>query len=172
MFDELIFEKLVELHGSALYRYCLVGTSFDVHLADEVYNDSLVILFEKWDSLDKKKGIRTWLYRTADHLILRARRKKAKQLKKLSSFEDLTEAELGGKTDEYFALSTIPENSVDRIMEALPQELREAFKLRFLEKLSIREVAERVGLSYTALRMRLIKAEKLARQEISNIFNQ
>ena len=52
MFDELIFEKLVELHGSALYRYCLVEASFDVHLADEVYNDSLIILFEKWDSLD------------------------------------------------------------------------------------------------------------------------
>ena len=172
MFDEMEFEKLVELHGSALYRYCLVEASFDVHLADEVYNDSLIILFEKWDSLDKEKGIRTWLYRTADNLICRAKRKKAKEMKKLSSFEDLTEAALGGKEDEYFALDTIPENSLDQIIKALPPELREAFKLRFLEKLSISEVAERVGLSYTALRMRLIKAEKLAREEISNIFNQ
>ena len=172
MFDEMEFEKLVETHGSALYRYCLVGLNFDNHLADEVYNDCLLLLFEKWDKVDRSKGIRTWLYRSADNLIRRVLKRKGRDNKRFSSLDDLTEAQLDSVTDEYFSVKTIPPDSLGRIIKSLPLELREPFRLRFVEKLSLQETAQRMGMAYSTLRLRLAKAEELARKEISNIFNQ
>ncbi len=171
MVDDRTFEALVMQHSEALYRYCFLRVSCDAPLADEVFNDVLLTLYRKWDSLDKDKGIRTWLYKTANHCSARALRKKMRRESRTLSWEDLREQGMEtGMEDVYFDQNLPPQSYYPRLEQALPEEYREIFRLRFLQKLTLEEVAQRVGLAYSTLRLRLMKIEKLVRQEVERIF--
>lgn len=173
MVDDHAFEALVMQHAEALYRYCFLRVSCDGPLADEVYNDVLFILYRKWDSLKKEKGIRTWLYKTANHCSARALRKKMRRESRTVSMEEyLQEGSERAAEDVYFDSKEPPQAYFPRLEQALPREYREIFRLRFLQKLSLMEVAERVGLSYSTLRLRLVKIEALLRKEVERIFDE
>ena len=173
MVDERKFEALVKQHTEALYRYCYLRVSCDSHLADEVYNDVLLILYRKWAVLDKEKGIRTWLYKTANHCAARALRKKLRRIGQTLSWEELREHGVEPAVqDVYFDSKEPSEAYYPRLEQALPEEYREIFRQRFLQKRTLEEVARNVGLPYSTLRLRLMKIEKLVRREVERIFSE
>ena len=73
--------------------------------------------------------------------------------------------------DNYFSLDFSEEEYIEKIMNSLPDEYKEIFRLRYIDKRTISETASLVGIPYSSLYLRLTKIEKTVRKEIKKNFN-
>ena len=173
MVDLLKYENLVKTYTAPIYYYCYCKLSFNGPLAEETVSDVMRILFEKWDKLDVDDNIKVWLYRVADGCIKNNSRKYNRYYKKTASLEEQIENRVFDNTlhyDEYFSSDFSEEEYICRILASLPDEYKEIFRVRYIEKKTIKETADTVGLSYAALYLRLTKIEAIVKEEIKKYF--
>ncbi len=156
-----------------MYRYCLPRLGNDYTLTEETVNDIMTVLFEKWDTIDLEENIRAYLYRVADNCIRYTLRKHNKYYHHNESYEEALEnsrLDVGEQMDEYFCSEATDEEYMWRIRDALPEEYRELFVLRYVEKKTICDISRITGIPYSSLRLRLRKTEDCVRNEIKQIF--
>ena len=174
MVDIEKFESLVRKYQKSLFQYCYYRLKENKPLTEETFNDILTVLFQKWDTLDLDSNIRAWLYRVADNCIKH-------NLEKYNSFYDHNdsldshiERSLVHEMvfDEYFSDPNIDEEEyIYIIRDKLPQEYQAIFTYRYIEKKTITETAELVGIPYSSLRLRLKKMDVIIRAEIKKLLN-
>ena len=81
----------------------------------------------------------------------------------VSSLDELLDAGWEGPADEKAVhLSTRPEEQVKRILQALPEHYREVLTCRFLLNFSIRDTAQRMGLTEANVKVLQFRALKRA----------
>ena len=173
MFDESEYERIVREYAKALYRYCLARTH-DKELAEETLNDVFEVLFVKWDSLNVGDNIRAYLYRVADNCIKHNLQKKKRYYEKTESFVELVEKGILTDKyveDDYFGSPDMTESRITQIHEALDEESKLLFKYRYIEKLTLNEVSQKLGVPYSTLRYRLFKLEEQIKNIVSNFFD-
>jgi RNA polymerase sigma-70 factor (ECF subfamily) len=112
---------------------------------------------------DRRSSFRTWLFAiTANHIRDLLRRKK--QLR------------LDPSTEDSLPVLTLPEHPLflredrDRVLGALdrlPFDLKIVVTLQFQQDLSYREIAETLGISVNAVRIRIYRALAALRKELS-----
>lgn len=169
MFDEKEFENIVKRHHKSIYSYCLSKLNFDDYYADEVTNDVFNLLFEKWDELDLENNVLAWLYRVADNYI------KKHWTKQHKNREESLEAALeSGKLENNDLFYTTIESDVDinvekeleKIAHELPEELKQLFIYRIINKKTFAEICSITGLPYTTVNNRVEKAKKKVKKII------
>lgn len=64
-----VIDSIIAEHYKPILKYCSKHLHDDVHAAEDCTQEIFLILYEKVNSLDMKKDIRPWLYRTASHVI-------------------------------------------------------------------------------------------------------
>jgi RNA polymerase sigma-70 factor, ECF subfamily len=162
------FTDLVSPHAPRLQRLArrLTRSHED---AEDVCQESLLKAFTKLDQFDGSKMEReafcAWLMRiTANCAIDFLRRKKAGRLIPLEECDPVANeshkrnASSWGENPETRCTREEQLRMVAEIMAELPAELRNVCLLRNMMELSTKEVAERLGISSTAVRMRLFRA--------------
>ena len=168
------YERIVRKFSVPLFKYCYYRLKGDIELTEETVDDIFHLLYRKWDTLDTDGNVRAWLYRVADREIMSHRKRAGRYYE---HNESLDQAIDDGKTDnlrhydEYFADHTPEEEHMARVREALPEEFRKIFSLRFMEKRTLDDTAAELGIPYSTLRLRISKLERLIKAEIKNIFN-
>ena len=172
MFDLKEYEAVVNKYGTALYKYCLARLSLNKELCDEVYNDLLLVLYKKWDDLDKSRELGAWLYRCADRLISKARSQRAKYQSKLLSPDDCPELETQSTLDRYFSPKTSTSQQLEELCQRLSPEEERLFRLRYMEKATLESISSATGISYSTLRLRLSKLEKRIRSIVGELFEE
>jgi RNA polymerase sigma-70 factor, ECF subfamily len=165
--DGEAFTDLVSPHAPRLQRLArrLTRSHED---AEDVCQESLLKAFTKLDQFDgslERAAFCAWLMRiTANCAIDFLRRKKASRLIPLEECDPVQqEAQMkkpGGWAENPETQCTREEQlrMVAEILAELPAELRNVCLLRNMMELSTKEVAERLGISSTAVRMRLFRA--------------
>lgn len=175
MVDINEYERIVRQYRKALFRYCYYRLNEDINLTEETFDDIIHVLYKKWDSLDFQRDIRSWLFSVADIEIKQAlRRYKRYYTYNLSLDESLENGDLSHIEcyDEYFKDDTMQtEEYVDIIKEKLPDDFKDIFNYRYIEKKTLTETSELTGIPYSTLRLRLAKLEKTVKNYISKIFN-
>ena len=152
-------EKAAEQYYLLIYKYCHLKLQSNESDTYDITNEVFVVLCEKWDNL-KKENIKAWLYRTADNLLKEFFRKHKKITNELKYIEDL---------DDYTANSLIYEQSFeniseydietykDEVLDELSDKEKELFDMFFSEKLSYRDICERLYISKENLKKRLYR---------------
>lgn len=174
MVDIEKYNKIVRKYTQPLYKYCYKRLHKDKQLAEDTVIDIMDVLRQKWDKLDIGENIRAWLYRVADNCIKHSLRKYDDFYSNNTSLEEKLEnhpVEGIQCYDEYFSDENSEEEYIKRIIAALPDEYKEIFRLRYIEKKTIKETAELVKMPYTSVHLRLTKIEPLVREEIRKIFH-
>ncbi len=175
MVDITEYERVVREYRAPLFKYCFYRLRDNLELTEETVDDVLHVLYRKWDSIDPDGNVRAWLYRVAD-LEIKSHLKKYERYYKYN--ESLEEALEEGKSrelqhfDEYFADNTPEEIYMEELRLRLPEEDREIFTLRFIEKRTIEEASRSIGMPYSTLRLRISRLERLVRAEIKKIFDE
>lgn len=175
MIDLIKYEDLVRKHTQPLYKYCYCKLNFNKELADETVNDVMRTLFEKWDKLNIDDSIRAWLYRVADNYIKHNLKRHYRYYSQNDSLEETMENRGLDDVryyDEYFCDDLSDEKYIERIIASLPDEYKEIFRLRYIEKKTISETSKIVGIPYSSLHLRLTKIEAAVKKEIKKNFNQ
>lgn len=162
--DGRAFEKLIELFQARIFRmiYYRTGSRMD---AEDLTQDIFLQAYSKLASLREVERFQSWLFSIAMNRLRDFRRKKMI----LSLFGSL-ENDSDGKTweprghNEQTALDALLQEEfwsrVRRLTERFSRWEREVFLLRFLDYLSIKEIAQVLNKSESAVKTHLYRALK------------
>lgn len=175
MFDLHEFEKIADKYRKSLFKYCYYRLNNDTTLTEETLNDIFMVLYRKWDELDLNKNIRAYLYRVADNCIKHNMESNNKYYSNVIPMDEAVEKhglDDVGYFDDYFQEMDEHDTQeyICRIKALLPVEYQEIYDYRYIQKKTLTEISEIIGLPYSTLRLRLSKLEPLIRDEIKKIF--
>lgn len=175
------FNEILERYEKEIFNYCFQRLSHNKFLAEEVFDDVFMTLFNKWDQLTIGDSIRAYLYRTADVLVKERLRKESRYYRFNSSLEETEEdnpQKQQSTTDTYSQIdisSTNPDDFLESpymqdFKRSLPPQDRLLYELRIEKRMTLMKIAEHTGLPYSTARLRLIEIEEKVKEKIREIF--
>lgn len=147
------FEKAYLNYADKIYRF-LYWQTRDQALAEDLTGEAFSRAWRRWDSY-RGGSMQAWLFQIARNLLIDYRRKK-----KEVPLDD-SGAIIGSLEQESLAAKHARADEIWRMHKAidqLPDNLRGVTVLRFIEELSVREVAEVLGLSEGNVRVLQFRA--------------
>lgn len=175
--------EIAEREYGALYKYCLKRSGGDEQLAGECAAEAFLRAERLGDPPDHP-NIAGWLRRTARNVIHEKLRERKEYAKRNVSLEDLAErgeAPFFGRERVFIAELFESENDLDdedivRIKEEILGELppgdRELIELFYEQKLSLGEIAERLGRSKDAVRVKLSRLTDKVTESVRRYFEE
>jgi len=159
--EVLEFQRLYQENLGPVYRY-IYGKVRNREEAEDLTAQVFLKAVRSLDLMRDTHSIRAWLFEVARTIVVdhwRIRYRAA-----TSSLEDLLETGWEGPVDEEapLAQSSRAAELVQDILQALPERDREVLTCRFLLNLSLRETAERMGLTETNIKVIQFRALKRA----------
>jgi len=165
---EWAFETMVRLYGGRLLAVARRFTRNDED-AQDVVQSAYLSAFRALNDFEGACQLSTWLHRIVVNtalMTLRSRRRKPEE-----SIEVLLPAfqEDGHHVEQFSEWSTPADQLMERnetsatvraCIEQLPENYRAVLKLRDIEELSTQEVAEMLGMTPTAVKVRLHRARQ------------
>ena len=161
---------MIKHNAGQMYAVALRITG-DPDEAEDVVQEAFISACDKIDSFQERSRISTWLYRITTNAALMRLRKQRDNLVSLDEPQiigdgDLLPRQLEGWTIEPGQEALTAE--LRQVMEAAVQELspnlRGAFVLRDIQGLSTAEAAEALGISDSAVKVRLHRARLQLRE--------
>jgi RNA polymerase sigma-70 factor (family 1) len=162
--DHIAFKQIFEHFHEKVFNF-LVFKINDAELAEDLLQDTFVRLWENRQILNEKQSITSYIFTIAGNLVLNHIRHKKVILKysKNRTFQFLTE-ENPHNTIENKELNEIIVKTIDRFTDRI----RMVFLLSRVEKLSYKEIAERLNIEVSTVESHMVKALKILRKEIRN----
>ena len=163
--DEAAFRELYDAYHRRLFRLSLVLGQGDESLAQETVQAVFVTMAGKLRAVESGEHLWNWLARVARQGIAKNRRRQ--QGNPVRSVEQLPEYAVDGASDDHL------ESCLDGALLELDPEDRQLIEIFYFERLSHREMAERLGLTPKAVssrlergreKLRLLVAKKLSRE--------
>jgi RNA polymerase sigma factor (sigma-70 family) len=152
------FDLLVRQHQNGLYRY---GRAFgiDHDTALDLVQESFIKAFARLDYCREPDKFQSWLFRIFRNTMLDW----AKNVRR-TEVSTLDVDDVGVEHD--FAENYALREAIGGALAALPVILREAFLLRHSLGHSYEEIAEIVGISLSAAKMRVARARETLRHSL------
>lgn len=171
--DPVAFDALVERYGHRLLAFGMrmCGHRED---AEDVYQETLIKAFEALADLRDPGAVRTWLFRVAANQC-RMNRRKVPPGRDLS-LTDQGDVDGGDVPAVLADVSSLPVNealrselraALDEALAELPVEHRLVVVLRDLEDLNTQETADALGISKSAVKMRLHRGRHVLRRYLA-----
>jgi len=174
------FAELIGTHKNRIYGLArkLSGNDQD---AEDIVQDTFLKAIDKINQFRLEASFGTWLYTIAlnESRALFAKQKQS-DLKPIEEY--LPEGHSGShETGDHHRLfdwrdpgsvleSEELRNTIDRHIADLPYKYREAFVLRYVEELSVKEVARAINESEAATKSRILRARLALRDQLAEFF--
>jgi RNA polymerase sigma-70 factor (ECF subfamily) len=155
-----IFSSLVRRHQAELYRYAR-NLRIDHDAACDLVQDAFVIAYTRLAQCTDPARFRFWLFRILRNRCLDWLR----DIRRRSvALEDVTLVARGTPNDS--ASGSELRQTLDRCMDELTPDLREAFLMKHHEGRSYQEMAELADASVSAMKMRVHRAREALRDAL------
>ena len=154
------FQTFYQENLGLIYRYVFskVGNREE---AEDLTSQIFMKAVRGVDTERSAQSMQKWLFQVARTTI--ADYWRAYYRVSIGSLEELLDADWEGPAeDEPVAMSSKPEDLVQRILQALPEHYREVLTCRFLLNLSIRDTAIRLNLTEANVKVLQFRALKRA----------
>ena len=173
--DKTEFARLVDLFSGPIFRLGLriLGNEQD---AEDVLQETFIKALKALPGFEARSKVSTWLFRIATNEALMMLRKHKQMVDIVPEFED--EGEDAGPL-EIIDWCCLPEEELlsgearvfmEKAVMKLSTALRVVFLLRDVEGLSVKETAEVLGVSESAVKVRLMRARLIMREELTRYF--
>jgi RNA polymerase sigma-70 factor (ECF subfamily) len=150
--DGRAFTALIDRHATACLRFAtrMLGNRED---AEDVTQEAFLRAYRALDSYDSQRTFRTWLMTILVNRCRTARITRHRREQVVIANETAVGAAAGpAPTDPLLR------QAIDRALNRLDQEQREAFLLKHVEQLEYEEMSAITGASISALKMRVRRA--------------
>jgi RNA polymerase sigma-70 factor (ECF subfamily) len=155
------FEAVYESHARSIYRFLYWRTK-NVQLSEDLTSS----VFEKaWRSRGSFHGgsVRAWLYRIARNVLIDHWRKKKDFL--VEDADSLHEEAAGPSISERLDQDVMLRR-LHKALDTLPGDIRSVINLRFIEGLSCKQVAEKLDLGESNVRVIQYRALRKLRNHL------
>ena len=166
--DEQAFESLLEPHRRALHLHCyrLLGS---LHDADDALQETSVRAWRGLDGFEPRAPFRSWLFKIATNVCLRAIERRARAQEVLDGEEAAIASYLQPYPDRLLDTEVEERESIGlafvSVMQLLPPRQRAALVLRDVLGWSAREAAELLGDSVASVNSALQRARETLERE-------
>jgi RNA polymerase sigma-70 factor (ECF subfamily) len=164
------FDQLVARHRRAVYQLALRVTS-NPHDAEEIVQDTLLVLHRRLASFRGESKFSTWLYSvTRNAALMHVRQRPRGEFWRDDERPSEDERPTTETLDEMDAETVLARRQLARTalaeLSRLPDEYRVPFVLRDVEGLSSRETADAVGINVNLVRQRVYRARRMLRRRL------
>lgn len=159
--DARAFETIVRRHGGMVHGVCR-RLLRDPHACDDAFQATFLVLARSAGRIRKRHSLASWLHGVAHRISRRALAERYRRQEQTVPMEQvIAEPELRDVETRY------EQQMLDAELQSLPERYREPLVLHYLEGLSSRELAERLGLSVSAVEGRLKRGRKELRMRLT-----
>jgi RNA polymerase sigma factor (sigma-70 family) len=151
------FERVIELHGPALLRFCVVHAGPD--RAEDVFQETMLSALRAYETVHGSASVRSWLLSIAARKTIDAHRDRAR------SPQPVAEPDPAAVVDDV----PIVDGVIWRQVRRLPAKQRQAITLRFVADLSHREIAHVMETSEAAARRNVFEGLKRLRADLARL---
>lgn len=177
--DFVAFQSLMETLQPRVYGLAmriLRGT----HDAEDVTQQTFLALIENIDSFREESTLATWVLKIATNFALKILRRRKTVM--MSTFSEITHEDSYGdlphpdfiapwtETAPQIAERAEFQKELERALDGLNEKYRAVFILRDIEQLSVRDTAEALGLTESTVKVRLLRARLMLREEMTRRF--
>jgi len=152
--DSEAFAQLFDQYSDKLYRFIFYKVS-KKEVAEDLASQCFLKVWEQIISGLKIKSFPAFIYRIARNLIIDYYRSREKEELPLIYQVEHNDEKLKFNPDE-----NLMQEQLEKLLFALKGEVREIVVLRFIEELSVKEIAEIVGKSSANVRVIIHRALK------------
>lgn len=145
--------------------------------AQDVAQEAFIKAYKALPSFRGESAFYTWLYRIAvntakNYLVSRARRSSDHEVEvnDAENFEGAFRLK-EGDTPEHLLLSEEIRETIQRAIEALPEELKRAIRYRELDGMSYEEIAQKMGCPVGTVRSRIFRAREAVDKILEPLLN-
>ncbi len=149
------FDDLMRPHLPWLGRYLLYLLG-DPGIADDALQEVLVRAHARLGDLRDPAALRGWLRRIATHTAFNLRRTE----RRFRERHERAAAEAPVRFAPATAETAELRDAIVAVLQALPYPYREILVLRYVEEMTVREVATHLGIQESAAKMRLARARR------------
>jgi len=163
--DENAFSFLFTLYYTDLVMFANIYLK-DKDISEELVQDVFVKLWEERRSLIIERSLKSYLLKSVQNKSLDwLRHLKVRQH---HNHETISSSALFDFETENYVLYSELENRLEKIIEQLPDEIAEAYKLNRIEGLKYHEIAEKLNVSQRTVEVRIGKALQVLRIELKD----
>ncbi len=169
--DKSAFAELVQAYRKPLYYTILkiVGNETD---AEDLTTETFIKAYENIDKYDEQYAFSTWLFKIGNNLAIDFLRKKKRSAPTVSLSDRVSTSDEDSPTYEEVLKEQARDTSeqvhyrmeaeyVKKIMEQMPEDLRQILELKYVHELTHQEIAEKLGIPIGTVKGRLARARKL-----------
>ena len=151
-----LLQECYDQYRIRLFNYCLSRLDGSREAADDCVQETFIVFYNKLLNGEEFGNPRAFLYRTADNFVKRQKQKNATESQRQVPLE--TAADIG-VTDEYIErLDLIDyEGCAKILLNLLSDEEKQIYNLRYIQKIGVEEIADKLGISRPAASMRLMR---------------
>lgn len=168
--NKQLLEHYIEAYGTDIYSFCIRLTQ-NRELAEELYQDTFLAMCEKEDW--KEEGnVKSYLLGITIKLWQNRKRKFAWRKRIAAeipvSKEQGLEAFSADENLEQHMVSKEEQEAVWKAVYKLPEQLRIVILLYYMEDFKVAEIAERLSLSISNVKSKLMRARRYLKQELED----
>lgn len=155
--DDCNFAALVQVHSQFVFRIAYAITRH-IEDAEDVVQDTFLKIYraQAWRRIeDEKAFLARTAWRVAVDKLSRRRREKGMQVQG---------QRIQGSEDTMVARDRI--ERVHRLIDALPEELRQPLALSTVDELNSREIGDVLGIPEGTVRTRLMRARQILKEQV------
>lgn len=168
--NKQLLEHYIEAYGTDTYSFCIRLTQ-NRELAEELYQDTFLAMCEKEDW--KEEGnVKSYLLGITIKLWQNRKRKFAWRKRIAAeiplSKEQGLEAFSADENLEQHMVSKEEQEAVWKAVYKLPEQLRIVILLYYMEDFKVAEIAEKLSLSISNVKSKLMRARRYLKQELED----
>lgn len=168
--NKQLLEHYIEAYGTDIYSFCIRLTQ-NRELAEELYQDTFLAMCEKEDW--KEEGnVKSYLLGITIKLWQNRKRKFAWRKRIAAeipiSKEQGLEAISADENLEQHMVSKEEQEAVWKAVYKLPEQLRIVILLYYMEDFKVAEIAEKLSLSISNVKSKLMRARRYLKQELED----
>ena len=168
--NKQLLEHYIEAYGTTIYSFCIRLTQ-NRELAEELYQDTFLAMCEKEDW--KEEGnVKSYLLGITIKLWQNRKRKFAWRKRIAAeiplSKEQGLEAFSADENLEQHMVSKEEQEAVWKAVYKLPEQLRIVILLYYMEDFKVAEIAEKLSLSISNVKSKLMRARRYLKQELED----
>lgn len=160
------FSSLYDKYAGMVYGFACSVLKNET-LAEDITQLCFMQLWEHKESISAGKNLPAWLYVSARNAIYKELRRQVTATKYIDFAA--VHSENSQKESEGTADFNLIHNEMNRVIDSLPEIRRKVFVMKMFQEMSVREIAETLGISTKTVETHLHRAYSALREDIAKI---